>query len=111
MTFAPLFPLMMFVPLPNMSVENTRLNTVALNKIITKKGILTKKTVTENGSTVSTENILFDDKTGFVALSKTTNEFNDSLFKFHYPADWIYSGLSAGYTSSDLEFTIIFIYA
>ena len=39
-------------------------------------------------------------------LSKTTNEFNDSLFKFHYPADWIYSGLSAGYISSDLKFTL-----
>jgi uncharacterized repeat protein (TIGR01451 family) len=106
LTFAPLFPLTMFMPLPNMSVENTRLNTVAFNKIVTKKGILTKKTVTENTATVSTENILFDDKTGFVLLTKTTNEFNDPLFKFHYPADWIYEGLSAGYVSSDLEFTV-----
>jgi hypothetical protein len=106
LTFVGPFPLPLFVPMPNMSVENSRLNTVALNKIIYKKGILTKKTVTENGATVSTENILFDDKTGFMVLSKTTNEFNDTLYKFHYPADWIYSGLSAGYTSSDLEFTI-----
>ena len=105
MAFVPMVPITLFVPLPNMSVENTRINTVAFNKIVTKKGILTKKTVTENGAAVSTENLLFDDKTGYVVLSKTTNEFSDSLFKFHYPAHWIYEGLGAGYISSDLEFT------
>ncbi|MDF1612334.1 hypothetical protein [Stygiobacter electus] len=109
MAFVPLVPLTLFVPLPDMSVENTRINTVAFNKIVNKKGILTKKTVTENGAAVSTENILFDDKTGFVVLSKTTNEFNDSLYKFHYPAHWIYEGLGSGYISSDLEFSVSLI--
>ncbi|MCK9210123.1 MAG: hypothetical protein M0P61_04720 [Ignavibacteriaceae bacterium] len=107
MAFAPLVPLTLFIPLPDMSVENSRINTVAFNKIVNKKGILTKKTVTENGASVSTENLLFDDKTGYVVLSKTTNEFNDTLFKFHYPAHWIYEGLSAGYISSDLEFNCV----
>ncbi len=105
MAFVPLVPLTLFVPLPDMSDENSRINTVAFNKIVNKKGILTKKIVTENGAAVSTENLLFDDKTGYVVLSKTTNEFSDSLFKFHYPAHWIYEGLGAGYVSSDLSFT------
>ena len=100
-----LFPGFLFVVLPSMSTETSRLNTVAMNKVIYKKGILTQKTVTENGAMISTENILFDDKTGFVVLSKTTNEFNDTIYNFHYPADWIYPGLSAGYISSDLQFT------
>ena len=106
MTFAPFIPLTLFVPLPNMSVEESRINTVALNKIIQKKGIMTKKIVTENGASVATENILFDDQTGHVVISKTTNEFNDAVFKFHYPAQWIYDGLSASYVSSDLKFTL-----
>jgi len=103
--WAPMIPVTLFVPLPNFSTENTRLQSVALNKIIHKKGILTRKTVTENGATITTDNVLFDDRTGNVVLTKTTNEYNDPLFKFHYPAHWIYSGLSAAYTSSDVKFT------
>lgn len=98
-------PISMFIPLPNMSTEHTRLNTVAFNKIIKKKGILVKKSVTESGASVSTENVLFDDKTGFVVLSKTTNEYSDSIYKYLYPAHWIYQGLSAAYQSSGLTFT------
>lgn len=105
MSFLPFFPVPLFTVWPKMSRETSRLRSVAMNKIIYKKGILTKTTVTENGASVSTENILFDDKTGFVILSKTTNEFNDTIYNFHYPADWIYPGLSAGYISSDLQFT------
>ena len=93
--------------LPNVSIEKTRINTAAFNKIITKKGILKKKTVTENGASVSTENVLFDDKTGVVVLSKTTNEFNDSLYKFTYPAHWIYNGVGASYLSSDLDIALV----
>lgn len=104
-SFVPMIPVTLFVPLPNMSTESTRLNSVALNKIIHKKGILTRKIVTENGATISTDNLLFDDKTGSVVLTRTTNEYNDSLYKFHYPAHWIYPGLSAAYVSSDVNFT------
>jgi hypothetical protein len=105
MTFAPMVPLTLFVPLPDMMEENSRISTVALNKIIYKKGILIRKTVTENTATVATEHMLFDDRTGQVVLSKTTNEFNDTLFKYHYPADWIYAGVGPAYISSDLDFT------
>ncbi len=93
------------VPLPNISTEHTRLNTIAFNKIVKKKGLLVKKTVTDNGASISTENLLFDDKTGFVVMSKTTNEYNDSIFKYTYPAHWMYPGVSASYQTSGLTFT------
>lgn len=102
-----IIPAFTFVPLPNMTIEETRINTVAFNKIITKKGILKNYIVTENGASISTENLLFDDKTGSVVLTKTTNEFNDTVFSFHYPANWIYKGMSAGYLSSDVELTFL----
>lgn len=101
-TIVAVVPTLLFVPMPKYSIENTRLNTVCFNKIVTKKGIQTKKTVTENGARVSTENLWFDEKTGNPVLTRTTNEFNDYIYSFHYPANWIYSGLSAGYVASDL---------
>ncbi len=105
-TILAIVPSFLLVPLPKATTETTRLNSVCLNKIIYKKGIQVKKTVTENGARISTENLLFDENTGNTLLTRTTNEFDDSIYSFHYPAHWIYKGLSAGYISSDLSFTI-----
>lgn len=105
-TILAIVPSFLLVPLPKATTETTRLNSVSFNKIINKKGIQIKKTVTENGASISTENLLFDEQTGNTLLTKTTNEFNDPLYSFHYPAQWIYSGLSGGYLSSDLSFPV-----
>lgn len=105
-TIYAVIPAVLFMPLPKATTETTRLNTVAFNKIIYKKGIPIRKTVTENGARVSTENLLFDDHTGNVILTRTTTEFRDSIYSFTYPAHWIYEGLSAGYRSSDFKFNM-----
>lgn len=105
-TILAVIPSFLFVPLPKSTIETTRLNSVGFNKIINKKGIQIKKTVTENGASISTENLLFDEKTGNTLLTKTTNEFNDKIYSFHYPAHWIYKGLSAGYVSSDISLSV-----
>lgn len=105
-TILAVIPSFLLIPLPKSTIETTRLNSVGFNKIINKKGILIKKTVTENGASISTENLLFDDKTGNTLLTKTTNEFNDHIYSFHYPAHWIYKGLSAGYVSSDISLIV-----
>ncbi|MDR3697048.1 hypothetical protein [Mucilaginibacter sp.] len=105
-TILAIVPAVMFVPLPKATTESTRLNSVSFNKIIDEKGIQVRKTVTENGARISTDNLLFDEKTGNTLLTRTTNEFDDSLYSFHYPAHWIYDGLSAGYLSSDFYLSI-----
>jgi len=105
-TILAVVPSFLLVPLPKATIESTRLNSVSFNKVVYKKGIQIRKTVTENGASVSTDNLLFDEKTGNSLLKRTTNEFNDPLYSFHYPAHWIYDGLSAGYLSSDLAFPI-----
>lgn len=105
-TILAIVPATMFIPLPKATTESTRLNSVSFNKIIDEKGIQVRKTVTENGASVSTENLIFDDKTGNTLLTKTTNEFNDPLYSFHYPAHWIYNGLGAGYQAADFQFNV-----
>lgn len=101
-----IIPSVMFMPFPKYTNETTKLNSVAFNKIVDKKGIVTKKTVTENGAAIATENLVFDEKTGLTLITKTTNEFNDPLYAFHYPAHWIYPGLSAGYQSNRISFPV-----
>jgi len=105
-TVLAIVPAVLAVPLPTATTENTRMNTVAFNKIIDEKGIEIRKTITENGASVSTDNLVFDDRTGTPVLTRTTNEFNDFLYSFHYPAHWIYNGLSAGYLASDLQLNV-----
>lgn len=105
-TILGIVPSFLLIPLPKATTETTRLNSVCVNKIVYKKGIQVKKTITENGASISTENLLFDEKTGNTLLTRTTNEFNDFIYSFRYPAHWIYKGLGAGYVSSDLSFMI-----
>ncbi len=75
--------------------ETDQFRSVALTKIIQRYGILDSVVHIDKGSKISTKNLLFDAETGEPLLTRTQNEFNDSIFQFNYPAHWVYSGISA----------------
>ncbi|MEM7382437.1 MAG: hypothetical protein AAF361_14775, partial [Bacteroidota bacterium] len=77
--------------------EKTRLQTAVNTKLIKRCGILEKVIAMDNGSTITTENVLFDGETGDVLLTKTQNEFNDAMYQFSYPAHWAYEGMGQAY--------------
>lgn len=66
-------------------------------KIINRFAIQYKVKKTQNGSSITTENLLWDAETGNVLLTKTQNEFDDPIYSFAYPAHWVYDRMGQAY--------------
>lgn len=93
------FPIVVPVPLPLLQSEKTRLRTAATTKFVKRFGILDNVVAFENGSTVTTKNVLFDSETGDVLLTETQNEFDDKIYNLNYPAHWVYSQMGQSYSN------------
>lgn len=64
-------------------------------KIINDFGVLEKVTKMENGTSYTTENLLWDGETGNVLLTSTQNEFDKRIYTLSLPANWAYPGMGA----------------
>lgn len=79
------------------SSTGSSLKTMITQKFIHKKGILKSTTVTNQSSTIKTENLVFDALTSDPLLTRTTNEFNDDLYAYTQKAYWHYDGMDAAF--------------
>ena len=98
------------IPIPygginfNAQVTSDNYNSIATVKVIRKYGLLKKVVNTQNGSTIASENLLWDGQTGKVILSRTQNEYDDYTYAFSYPAYLAYDGMGAAYKNSGIVF-------
>lgn len=83
--------------------------TATSTKIINRYGILESVTVTDQSSSVTTKNIAFDDETGEVLLTETTNEYKDKVYNFSYPAHWTYDLMGPAYKNADAVFSGVIV--
>ncbi len=79
--------------IPNKTVSSTRFNSASLVKVINRFGILKRTKTVQNGSSIESENLLWDPQTGEVLLSRTQNEFDQNTYAFSYPAFMAYEGM------------------
>ncbi len=93
----------LFVPLYSDMTEEKQFQSVVTNKVIHRNALLKSKTVYSQTASVTTENLAFDKVTGEALLTKTTNEFNDTLFSFKYPAYWMYYGMGPSYVNTKMK--------
>ncbi len=100
-----ILPIPILMPQFSLMTEEKQCQSLVVNKIIHQNAILKSKTVYSQSATITTENLAFDQVTGEVLLTKTTNEFNDTLFSFKYPAWWIYPAMGPAYENSKLWVT------
>ena len=91
---------------PEMDYSNYELRTAVINKKIHKSGILKSTTATDGQSNVKTENVLYDDLTGSVVLTKVKNNFEDDIYSMNIPAHWKYDGMGAASENSGVEFHV-----
>lgn len=97
--FVPLF--ILFPPIiPKFQKEHTRLRTAVAVKVVNRFALVDEVIVEKNGGEVRTQNLAYDAVTGDVVLTKTTNEFNDPLYSFNYPAFWAYKNMGGAFTTS-----------
>ena len=96
-------PIPIIMPLYSQMTEEKQFQSIVVNKVIHRNGLLKSKTVFEQSSSVTTENLAFDEITGEVLLTKLANEFNDTIFSFKYPAWWMYNGMAPSYVNTKLN--------
>lgn len=104
--WAVLFPALVPVILPRFSSQSTRFKSGVLLKRIHRFGRLAAVTKTENGSTISTENLAYDALTGNVLLTRTQNDFEDPLYSMTFPAYWYHDGMGPAYRNLGASLSI-----
>lgn len=66
----------------------TGLRSSIATKIVQQYGILEKSEVFDDKSRTLSENLLWEKNTGQVILSKTTNNLDQPVYTYNYPASW-----------------------
>lgn len=95
-----------FFPLPhwpvNVNDEFKQFRSASSIKVVQTYGIVSKVVKTENGSSITTENIAYDGVTGEPVVTRTQNEFNKDIFSVNLPAYWAYNGMGPAYPNLGL---------
>lgn len=92
-----IFPLPFFFPGIGVNYDRRSYRASSTIKIVNRYAIQHKVMKMQNGSSITTENMLWDAATGSVLLNKTQNEFDDPVYSFSYPAHWAYQGMGQAY--------------
>src|SRR5690606_18160951 len=69
----------------------------SLVKIVNTYGILDSVISIDKGSMVGTRNLVYDGNTGDVLLNRTSNEFDNPVYNFSFPAHWRYEGMGPAF--------------
>lgn len=103
--FAP-WPVPVPIPtvFPSFGYEETQFQSFSAMKVVRRYGILEQVTAQQYGSTVKTDNVVFDSETGEVLLTKTQNEYDDAVYNMTYPAHLAYDGMGPAYKNIGTEF-------
>lgn len=97
------------VILPSYAHEDTRFKSLVCAKVIRRYGLLKSVTTQQYGSSVKSENLLYDSETGEVLMTRTRNEFEDPIYNFTYPAHMAYTGMGPAYQNVGAEFTNVYM--
>lgn len=96
-----------YVPLifvwPSFSHDHREFHSIGTTKLIQQYGLVDYVEAFENNSTVKTHNLLYDDVTGEVLLTQTTNDFDDPVYNFKYPAYWAYEDMGAAFINHGIK--------
>lgn len=87
------YPLFLLIPWSSVNENTKNLQTLATNKVIRRAGILESTTATDGASIVTTENKLFDAKTGEALLTTVTNDYEKPIYSYSHPAHWDEEGM------------------
>jgi hypothetical protein len=90
-------------PQPKYLVTQNLFQSAVVTKVIQQYGVLEEVIAYDHSSIVKTKNLVWDEQTGQVLLTATTNEFEDPIFNYTYPAHLVYDGMGPAYKNIDYE--------
>lgn len=96
-----------YVPLvfvwPSFGHEHREFKSMGTTKLIQQYGLIDYVEAFENSSTVKTKNLLYDDISGEVLLTETTNDFDDPVYNLKYPGYWAYEDMGAAFINAGIR--------
>ncbi len=92
--------------IPNVQTTTDTYRSVSAVKVINRFGVIKKIRTMQNGSSTTAENLLYDEMTGEVLLTKNENQYGDPTYAFSYPAYMIddYAGMGAAYRNLGITY-------
>ncbi|HNP53384.1 MAG TPA: hypothetical protein PKK69_02160, partial [Ferruginibacter sp.] len=93
------------LPWPKPNYEKRLYRGSTTIKLVNRYALLDKTVKTVNGSTSTTQNLLWDAETGEVLLTSTNNEFEDQIYSFNYPAHWMYDRMGSAFKNEGVYLT------
>ncbi|NQX97999.1 MAG: hypothetical protein HRT73_08985, partial [Flavobacteriales bacterium] len=83
--------------MPHIDNAHSMFRSVTTNKVITRNGILDRQVTTKEGARTTTKNVYYDAETGSPLLATTTNDFDNPIYDYTYPAHWEHEGMRGAY--------------
>jgi hypothetical protein len=68
-------------------------------KVVQYYGVIEKVVKTVDGSSMATENLVYDELTGEPVITRTLNEFERPVYSVNLPAYWLHPAMGAAYKS------------
>lgn len=99
------FPIPFFIPGVGFNSELRTYRSSATIKVINNFAVLDKVRKMENGSVITTENVLWDGRTGDVLMTRTQNEYGDPVYNLSVPAHWAYASMGQAYQNEGTYIT------
>lgn len=97
-----------YVPLvfvwPSFSYDERRFKSHESTKLIQQYGLIDYVEAFENNSKVRTENLIYDDVSGEVVMTKTINDFDAPIYNLKYGAHWGYEDMGAAFQNAGISF-------
>lgn len=90
-------------PVPTISNDFNRFRCAVSTKVVHYSGILSRTEVYDRGAMLASENLLYDQETGEVLLTRRQNEFGDWVYNFTYPSHWMYDGMGPAYKNIGMQ--------
>lgn len=98
-------PSVVFTVAPTFEISEAMFRSAVTVKAFYKTGILVETKAYDNGSSVSTDNLMFDAQTGQPLLTSVTNDFNAPVYTYKYAAHWAYDGMGSAGENWGASFT------
>lgn len=108
-SFVP-WPIFVIPFLPVKTYTENKYRAVTCTKLINYHAIEDSVIVMDKGSVITTKTTTYDAETGSPIVTRTANEFNDSIYNTSLPAYWAYSGTGLAYKNIERRFVNVNFY-
>jgi hypothetical protein len=101
-TLITMFGLTFPIPTANVGKRDENFYSSVATTLVNKYGILYKTIITREGSTISSEHLVYDGITGQPIVTRTKDEYKEDLYNTTIPAYWYYDGMGPKYLNEGI---------